>query len=288
MHTPVPVSKSAVAKMRLAYFDDLTTLPVTNDLDKLVKGATARRAPLNDVRAMVANDECEVALLPTSEALRVPNMCIVPCSAVSILGASRLFMIFAKTMPTDIRRILVDQEDYGVLPLAQVLFQKKMMVRPEFVRSQTPLDPTTYNLAADDGFDGYLLAGKNAMMVRKEAFTFSWDLTLAWYEFARLPYVLHCWIAKKGLKLGKLDKEIADAARRNEMSIEIPTKSAERYAVSQSGIRAIYEKALFTGFEPNVVTGMRRFGQEVMQGRILQLQPITIYTEVATRRPVGA
>ena len=115
-----------------------------------------------------------------------------------------------------ISRVLVDREDYGATNLARLLFSKKLMVRPEFYRSTVELDPATYNLFQNDGYDAYLITGKNAMRVRKDQFSFAWDLTLAWYEFTRLPYVIHCWVSKRGIKLLKLDKELGDLARRNE------------------------------------------------------------------------
>lgn len=288
MSTSSSGSRPSLSKLRIAYFDDLTSLPVTFDIDRVIKGATARRATLDEVRQMVINNECEVALLPVGDALRASGTAVIPCSAVSVLGASRLFMIFSKTVPTEIRRVLVDKEDYSTASLAQLLFQRKLMVRPEFVRSNVPLDPTKYDITSKDGFDAYLLTGRHALQVRREAFTFSWDLTLAWYEYSHLPFVLHCWVTAKGTRLGKLDKELTEVARRNEAGGDISAKSAERYSLSQSGIRAVYEKALYTGFDPNVVTSLRKYAQEVVQGRILSLQPVTIYTEAsshAQRRP---
>lgn len=288
MHTPVPIgSKPGVSKLRLAYFDDMTTLPIVHDLEKVVKTANCRRMTLAEVRRTVAADECDVALLPTPEALRLPKVSVVPCSALSLLGPSRLFMIFSKVVPTEITRVLVDQEDYGTSLLAQTLFAKKMMVRPEFVKSTVPLDPQNYDLSGRDGFDAYLLTGKNAMVVRKEVFTFSWDLSLAWYEYAKLPYVLHCWVARKGANLNRLDKEIGDVARRNEGSGDIANKSADRVGVSQSGMKTIYERAVRTAFDGNAVTSLRRFAQDLQQARIVQLPPMTVYTEMPARRPVG-
>ncbi|MCC6546308.1 hypothetical protein IT570_03980 [Candidatus Sumerlaeota bacterium] len=288
MRTPVPIgSKPGTMKLRLVYFDDLTTLPVVHDLDKVVKSANARRMTLPEVRKTVAADECDIALLPAPEALRLPSVSVIPCSAVSLLGPSRLFMIFSKVVPTEISRVLVDQEDYGTTLLAQTLFARKMMIRPEFVRSSHPLDPQTYDLSGKDGFDAYLLSGKHAMVVRKEVFTFTWDLTMAWYEYAKLPYVLHCWVARKSANLLRLDKEIGDVARRNEGSSDVASRSADRAGVSSSGMRTIYERAIRTTFDGNTVTSLRRFSQELQQARIVAFPQMTVYTESSVRRPVG-
>src|SRR5690606_36152475 len=114
-----------------------------------------------------------------------------------------------------------------------------LFVRPEFVRSTQPLDPAKYNLTDNDGFDAYLLAGKHSFSVRKEAFAFAWDLTQAWFELTQLPFVVHCWVLRKTATLGNLEKELGDAARRNDASGDIITRSAEREKLSETAVRAI-------------------------------------------------
>ncbi|MEO8376802.1 MAG: MqnA/MqnD/SBP family protein [Candidatus Sumerlaeota bacterium] len=288
MQTPVPIgSKPGSAKFRLVYFDDLTTLPLVHEIDKVVKTANVRRMTLPEVRRVVAADECDIALLPAPEALRLPSVAVIPCSALSLTGPSRLFMIFSKVVPSEIKRVLVDSEDYGTSLLGQMLLAKKMGVRADFVKSEFPLDPQQYDLSGKDNFDAYLLCGKHAMVVRKEVFTFTLDLTAAWYEYAKLPYVLHCWVTRKSSNLLRLDKEIGDVARRNEGSNDIANKSADRAGVSQSGMKTIYERAIHTTFDANIITSLRRYAQELQQARIVQFPPITVYTEPPARRPVG-
>lgn len=275
-------SKPAITKLRLGYYEDFTTLPITYMFETMVKSAVLRRGSVADLRAAMLKDEFEIVLLPTVEALKIPNSVIIGCSAVSAVGASRLFTIYSKVSPGDIRRVLVDTDDLGSTQLAQILFARKMMTRPEFVRCETPLDPNAYDFGANDGFDAYLGVGRNCQLIRRDAFTFTWDLTLAWYEYCNLPFVLNCWVGKRGLKLGKLEREIQDVARRNENVDDITKKAAMQMTnVSQSSVRAIYEKALTASFDNTTLTAIRKFGQELVQGRILAVPPVTLHVEPA-------
>lgn len=273
-------SKPAITKLRLGYYDDFTTLPITYMFEAMVKSAVLRRGSVADLRAAMLRDEFEIVLLPTVEALKIPNSVIIGCSAVSAVGASRLFMLYSKVAPGEIKRVLVDSDDLGSTALAQILFARKMMTRPEFVRSETPLDPQQYDFGANDGFDAYLAVGRNCHLIRRDAFIFTWDLTLAWYEYCKLPFVVNCWVGKRGLKLGKLEREMQDVARRNENVDDITKKAGMQMSnVSQSSVRAIYEKALTASFDSNTLAAIRKFGQELVQGRILAVQPATLHVE---------
>lgn len=283
-----PSSSAPGAKARIAFFEDLTTAPVVYGIEGMVKSGQLWRAPLNEVRELARTGQTDVALLPTSDAFRLPDYSVIPASVVAAAGASRLFMVFSERLPTEIKRVLVDPEDLGSVNLAKLLFAKKLMVRPEFFRAERPIDPTTYDMKADDGFDAYLVCGRHGFHVRKEAFSFSWDLTLAWYQYARLPFVLHCWVVKKGVKLGRLERELADVARRNQGATDAAQKVAEKLSMTQTSVQAVYDKALWTEFNTTMVTSLRRYAQELSQSRIQPVVPFRIHTEATPARSIQA
>jgi predicted solute-binding protein len=278
-------TRNTPLKLRVGYADDFTTMPLIYGIDGVLKSAVARRfGTMAELRQAYAEGECEIALLPAADVLRLKDAMVIPCSSSSTLGASRLLTIFSKKIPTEIKRVLVDKEDLGGAPLAQLMMLKKLSIRPELVVSDVPLDPSRYDLTQKDGFDAYLLAGKHCFMVRRDLFAFTMDLTLAWYEYTRMPFVIHVWVTRKGLKLMNLEKELGDVARRNEGSAETATKAAERLGVSESGIRAVYEKALVTNFDPIITQAFRRYGQELVTNKILAAQPMSLYVAPVVRK----
>ncbi len=281
-------SRPPANRTRLGYFEDFTTVPVVQGIDTIVKSATVRRADNSaELVEGLNTDIFDVALIPSTYALAINGVDVIACSALASMGASRTFMVYSNKLPTEISRVLVDVEDYGTTNLARLLFSKKLMVRPEFYRSTVELDPASYDLTGSDGYDAYLITGKNAIRVRKEQFSFAWDLTLAWYEFTRLPYIVHCWVAKRGVKLQRLDKELADLARRNETQSDNSQKLAERFSVSTTSVRAIYERAFFTEFNNTILTSLRKLGQELAVNKIQSAHPLRVYTEAAQRRHAG-
>ncbi len=273
-------------RLRIGYYEDFTTLPVVSGVENQVRSATLRRCSLDELRLMMSAGELDGALLPTPDALCLSGVSILPCSTVTAAGASRSFMIFSKRLPTEIQRVLVDKEDYGFASLAELLFPKKMMIRPSFTFSDFPLDPAEYDLMQSDGYDAYLLTGKNAIFVNKEAFAFSWDLTLAWHEYSRLPYVINCWVIRKGVNAGRVTRELAELARKNEGDIDVADKASTRFGITQTGARKIYRKAFFTGFDTPIITSLRQFGKELSQEKIRKTQSINVYTEPKSGRPV--
>lgn len=276
-------------RLRIGYAEDFTTLPIVYTIEQTVKGGALRRCgEMREVRSLFESGDLDLALIPAADALRLPNVEIVPCSAISALGGTRSFMIFSKKIPTEIGRVLVDHEDYGMASLAKLLMAKKLMIRPEVVVSNEPLDPAQRDLTQQDGYDAYLLTGRNALSVRKEAFAFTWDLTLAWYEYSRLPFTVHCWAVKKGCRIGRLDKELGEVARRNDARMEGAARSAEKFGISGSKVTAIYGKAFFTEFNNNTLTSLRKFGQELQQNRIQPVSPLNVYTEATNlRKPMS-
>lgn len=278
-----PGSRPSAIKTRVGYFEDLTSLPVTYGIDNVVKSAQVRRMPLSEVRELLAEEQLEVALVPVTDAFQLANYAAIPCSCVAAAGASRLFMIFSKQLPTEIKRVLVDPDDFGSVNLAKLLFARKLMVRPEFFYAEQPIDPRQYDLNQDDGFDAYLTTGTSNFYIRKDAFPFSWDLTLAWYEYARMPYVIHCWVTRKGVRLDKLEKELGDVAKRNEVSDDLAQRSSERFDLAQSSVAAVYQKALATSFSPLMVTSMRRLGQELTQAKVMAARPLRLYAAASSR-----
>lgn len=283
-----PASKPTTGKARLAYFEELTSFPIVAGIEGVVKSVPVRRATLPELRDIIVRDEAEVALMPAVDMLTTDKFGLLPASCVSAMGPSRIFFLVSKVLPSEIHRVFVDSVDYGGTQLAQLLFPKKLMTRPEFVQSPFPLDPTKYNMQSDDGYDAYLLVGRHGFMVRKDQFAWTWDLTQAWYDYANLPFVMHVWAARKEIRLTTLEKELGDTARRNEASMEeLSIRTAERVGVVQSGVSALYGRALFTQFDHQTITSLRRFGQELQQNRVMQIHPITLHsagTATAARR----
>ncbi len=283
----MPPANSSL-RVRLGYFEDFTTVPVTMGLEGMVRSAAVRRGSPEEIVEAIRNDDLDGGLVPSASALTLRNHALIPAAAVTTLGASRCMMVFANKLPAEITRVLVEPNDLGATPLARLLFPKKLMARPEFLASDQPLDPATFDFNADHGVDAFLLTGRNALLMRKDAFSFQWDMTLAWYEYTRTPFVMHCWVIRKGLNVSRLEKELLEVVKRQESRIDAAGKVAERYRLGESSVRTVFERGFMTEFNTMVLTSLRRYGKELAQARILPTIPLQVYTESSSRRATGA
>lgn len=275
---------SSSLKIRMGYYEEMSTLPIVNGIDGVVRSAVLKRGDLEETREGFHAGELDAALLPMSDAITIPNVQIIPGSLVAAMGASRMMFLVAKTMlPTEIQRVLVDMNDIGSEITARLLLAKKLMIRPEFYKSDKPLNPETYDLTQNDGYDAYLLTGRNSFSIKKSAFTFTMDMTMTWYEMTKLPFVLHLWVIRPGYNIGRLDQELADCAKRNEGDSQLAVKSAERLGIAESGVRQAYQKALFTRFDAPSVQSIRQFARFLSQEKIAAVPPTRIY-----QPPAGA
>lgn len=272
-------AKAKVLKFRLGYFEDYTSMPIVTGLEGAVRSVVARRGGIEETTEMLHKGELEIALVPALEAIRMGGLQIIPASCCATLGPSRMFMLFSNRLPTEIQTVLVDKQDYGFTPVAKLLLKRKLMINPSFQMSPQPMAPGTFNF--NDQADAFLVTGKNNLFIRPDAFSFSLDLSQVWYEYCRLPLMIHCWAMKKGISLPGTDRELLDVARRNERSSEVAAKSAEKWGVSASGVSAIYNRAFQTVYEPPMTQSLRKLGQDLNQARILHIRPISIYSQQA-------
>jgi predicted solute-binding protein len=281
------VTSSPGLKPRLGYFEHLTTLPVTFNIEGLARAATCRRVPLTEVWTSLDDiGDLEVGLLPAPEALKSSRLQIVPSSCVSVLGPSNLFVIASRVFPGEIQSLVVDHDDFGMADLAVALLAQKAMVRPRLERSEVPLDPRSFDFKSD-GHDAYLLSGYSALLIRREAFAWTMDISQSWHDLTKLPLVVHVWVVRKNVSLGRVDRELTEVAQRS--SYEIPAmarREAEKQGIPTAGLEQFLSRILRTEMGPQEMTSLRRYAKEVaaVQPEFPPLPPNFYQAGTQTRR----
>lgn len=282
----VGTQSSSSIRARVGYFDDFIAYPLVWNIEGIIRSANMRRMALQEVRDGLEASELEAGLLPMTELVLNPKLAMIPTVAISVLGPSNFFVLVSKGFPGEIQRVLVDAEDYGALPFAQLMMVHKIRVRPEFYRSDVPLSPATFNFNADP-HDAYLLTGMNALFIRKQAFAFSMDLTQSWYDLTQLPFVLLTWAVKRNIIVGALDRDVADVAKRNVTS-EVPSickREADRLKVPAQAMEAYLTRTLRTTVGPQEITSIRRYIKELMAEHLVDGTPaLNVYQPAGTQR----
>lgn len=251
-------------KPRLGYFEHLTTMPATFNIEGLARAATCRRVTLQEVwTSLDAIGDLELGFLPAAEALKSNKLQIVPSACVSVLGQSNLFVIASRVFPGEIQSLVVDQDDFGIADLAVAMLAQKAMVRPRLERSEVPLDPRSFDFK-NDGHDAYLLCGYSSLLIRRDAFAWTLDVSQAWHDLTKLPLVVHVWAARKNMNLGKVDRELTEVAQRS--NYEVPAmarREAEKQGIPPAGLEQFLSRILRTDMGPQEMTALRRYVKEV-------------------------
>ncbi|MEQ8819463.1 MAG: MqnA/MqnD/SBP family protein [Sumerlaeia bacterium] len=258
-------------RLRVGYFSDLTTLPLTYGIENNVRSTSSvRKASVDELRGGLEEGEYEAALLPVWDFVKTINkLTLIPGTCVSLLGTANMFLLCSKVLPTEIQRVLVDYESFGGRSLAEIVLPNQMSIRPEFTRSPVPINPLTYDFQSDP-HDAYLIAGEHALLVNRASFVWVYDLTKAWHNYNKQTYVMHVWCARRGVNLRKLPDELTALARMNEgRSDELAAKEADRLGLPMETMKLILKHALRVGLGPQELTGVRHYAKELAANRLI-------------------
>lgn len=259
-------SSSVSNRPRLGFFEDLCSYPVVAGLGSVVRSAVPKPIGDVEVRGAMRENILDVGLVPVWDAMVNPNLNVLGASVISVTGPSGMFMVVSKVLPGEINHVLVDRNDYGVAELAGLMLYNSVRTRPEFHPSEVPLDPFRFNFR-EDPHDAYLVTGRNSLFMRKDAFAWTMDITQAWHDWTKLPFVALCWAAKKGAPLGTLEKELIEVAKRSIGEMDsVARRVAEPLGIPHMGIQAFLTRVLKTDMTPNELTSMRRFQKELVSG----------------------
>jgi predicted solute-binding protein len=261
---------STARRLRIGYFEDLTTRILTYGIDKAISSAGTRRGTVSDVRAWLDAGEVDVALLPAWDFLQLDRLDLIPGAAFSTTGPGNIMLLCSKVLPTEIRRVLVDHESFGARSLLEILLPSQTGVRPDVTRAAEPLDPARLDIEQAP-FDAFLFVGDNALRVKRSAFAWVWDLGAAWQGQMQSPLVIHVWCCRKGVFLRGLDAELAVMARSNLKGVaEIAARDAERLGANPEILNRLLAGVFRWEGGPLQITALRLYVRELSKVRLLQ------------------
>jgi chorismate dehydratase len=153
----------------------------------------------------LANDELDVALIPSVEYLRNASQGyeIIPGFAIAARGPVRSVKLFSRVPWEQIGRLALDAGSRTSQVLAQIWLDARHGVRPCQIED-LPLGVSALESTAD----AVLVIGDRAMRVPSEPFHDVVDLGEAWHTLTGLPLVFALWVARPGVELGDLPEAL--------------------------------------------------------------------------------
>lgn len=204
------------SKIRIGAVCYLNTRPL---VEGLREGAMADRVELSfDVPSALADrmsrGALDVALLPSIELCRIPDLQIVPGLAIGARGPARSVLLVCRTHPGQARRVALDPESRTSNALTRVLFAEGWNARPDFFLGIPDFD------GSGDEADAVVRIGDKALFEPVPDGWTAWDLGEAWWNLTGLPFVFAVWACRPGVLDRELYRALHDARRRGSARID--------------------------------------------------------------------
>jgi chorismate dehydratase len=183
-----------LSHLRIASVDYLNALPLVRglaqvpmrDLARLMSGTPARCADL--LRA----GEVDVALIPSIEFLRIPDLAVLPEMAIASPRHARSVLLFSRLAAPEIRSVTLDRSSRTSAALLRILLSRISRHRVEYRESEPGL-PRMLEKA-----DAALLIGDAALQADAGGLKV-YDLAAEWHARTGLPFVFAFWAARPGV-----------------------------------------------------------------------------------------
>lgn len=221
---------------------------------------------------MLAKGQCEIALIPVIEYLRIPNLRLIPNVAVASKQQVASVILAARGPLETAQKVALDCSSRTSQTLVKILFAQRYHAQPTFCE-RTP-DSTVNSANMLEGVDAALLIGDPTFHLKAQAAQMGvtiYDLAEEWRALTGLPFVFAVWAVREDAvdeyRRVKLDFALAkregldripELAAQYAASLQMPESEMLRYlrenvnfdldAENLAGLREYFRLAYEGGF----------------------------------------
>ena len=163
---------------------------------------------------MLAAGQCEIALIPVIEYLRIPNLRIIPNVAVASKYRVGSVILAARCNLESVTKVALDGSSRTSQTLVKILFARRYHNHPVFCERTPDVAAGVANMFA--GTDAALLIGDPTFQLKAQAAQMGltiYDLAEEWRAMTGLPFVFAVWAVREDAledyQRLKLDFELA-------------------------------------------------------------------------------
>jgi chorismate dehydratase len=202
--------------IRVGAVSYLNTRPLVFGLERGVGGG--RFLLTYDVPATLADrmarEELDLALLPSIELARLPELEVVPGIGIGSRGPAGSVLLIAKRPLTEVRRVALDPESRTSNALVRVLFGGVWKTDPVFTTGRGDLPAMLRD------HDAAIRIGDKALFETPPERSTVVDLGEAWTTAYRLPFVYAVWVARPGVLDRDVYRALHDSRREGTRALE--------------------------------------------------------------------
>ena len=151
--------------------------------------------------------ETDVALVPSIEYQRIPDLRVLPGMAIASRRRARSVLLISRVAAAEIRSVALDASSRTSAALVRILLARRSRHAVEY-RTTDPRFP-----AMLEGHDAALLIGDAALRADTREYRI-YDLAGEWFEMTGLPFVFAFWAVRPGAVLAAEDHAAFLASRR--------------------------------------------------------------------------
>jgi chorismate dehydratase len=208
----------------------------------------------------LAKGEVDIGLIPSIEYQRIPNLRIIPGISISSLAAVRSLLLIRHKGVQTIRSVALDTTSRTTVALTKILLRAKLGLTPSFI----PHDPDPHAMLKV--CDAALLIGDTALKVRLEDYE-TIDLTEAWVEWQRMPFVCAVWACRSDVQLPEDIVSVFQEAKAwgLERRSEIASVFAQSLHLAPEFLEEYLNKNINFDLEDGHIIGLNRFYELALQ-----------------------
>ena len=262
--------------VRIGAVSYLNSKPLIEDLPLLLPSTQIILDYPSRLADRLANDDLDVALIPSVEYFRGSGYRILSTACVAARGPVMSVKLYCRVHPGQIRRLALDEGSRTSAALAKVILAERYGVHP--ASESLPIESVT----TDSSADAVLLIGDRAMHVPEERFVEVMDLGRMWFEWTGLPFVFAMWVARQGARVNGVERALDQARDRGVQAIRrIAATQADRLGLNtQTALTYLTENLTFH-LTTAELSGLNLFRQLADQQNLLCLPGRTLAAGIA-------
>jgi chorismate dehydratase len=147
---------------------------------------------------MLANGQCEIALIPVIEYLRIPNLRIIPNVAVASKHRVGSVLLAARCKLESVTKVALDGSSRTSQSLVKILLARRYHNQPSYHERTPDVAQACANMF--EGADAALLIGDPTFDLKANAAALGvtiYDLAEEWRALTGLPFVFAVWAVRE-------------------------------------------------------------------------------------------
>ncbi len=201
----------------------------------------------------LASGEADVAVLPSIEFQRIPDLSILPGISISALDAVRS-IIMVRRRGREIRTVALDTSSRTSVVLLKLLLEVRMGLKPQYADHNPDLTEMMRSC------DAALLIGDAALKVTDGEFEML-DLARAWVEWQGVPFTFAFWACRSNLCRSEDLTSIFLEARNWGLRSRglIVREYAEKLGLPEAFLASYLSRNVNYDLSPRHIEGLERF-----------------------------